>query len=149
MSEAATLQGVAPIAPAQPLVCRLCRKQLTHRGNAVPHMAEVELENVSPVPVEIAYQMTVLQCLNLVVTKPDGAIVSEGHFGDRFAPTLEPQVLRLEPGGKFTANVHLFATMPDRHLSVGGYEVHAVYEYNGFRAISEPIPVAVHSTANE
>jgi hypothetical protein len=106
-------------------------------------MAEVELENVSTAPLEIAYRMTVLQYLNLVVTRADGRIVSEGHFGDRFAPTLEPHVLRLEPGEKFTANVHLFATVPRDPVPSGTYAVQAVYEYDGFRATSDPVCVSV------
>jgi hypothetical protein len=143
MTEAATLQSLQPVAPAQPLVCRLRRKQAIHRGTSVPYMGEVELENLSPTPVEIAYRMTVLQYLNLVVTSSDGTVVSEGYFGDRFAPTLEPQVLRLEPGGQFAANVHLFATMPHSSIPPGSYVVQAVYEYDGFRAISDPLLVPV------
>jgi hypothetical protein len=143
MSEAATMRSLQPVAPAQPLVCRLRRKQVIHRGKPVANMGEVELENLSPTAVEITYWMTTLQYLNLVVTSADGRTVSEGHFGDRFAPTLEPQVLRLEPGDKFTANVHLLATMPDRPIPPGAYEVRAVYEYDVFRATSDPVSVSV------
>jgi hypothetical protein len=106
-------------------------------------MGEVELQNFSANPVEIAYWMTALQYLHLVVTRSDGAVVSEGHFGDRFAPTLEPLVLRLEPGDKFTANVPLFATVPQTPVPPGTYTIQAVYEYNGFRAVSDPLLVTV------
>jgi hypothetical protein len=106
-------------------------------------MGEVELENLSAAPLEIAYRMTALQYLNLVVTGPDGKIVSEGHFGDRFAPTLEPVVLRLAPGERFTANVSLFATVPNHPLSPGTYTIQAVYEYNGSRSVSVPLQVTV------
>jgi hypothetical protein len=104
-------------------------------------MGEVELENVSTFPLEIAYRMTVLQYLNLVVTKADGGVVSEGHFGDRFAPTLAPQVLRLDPGEKLTAPVHLFAMVRCHPMPPGTYLVQAVYEYDGFRTVSEPVVV--------
>ena len=55
-------------------------------------------------------------------------------------------MLRLEPGEKFTAIVHLFATMPATPVPPGTYEVQAVYEYNGFRAVSAPITVTVQET---
>jgi hypothetical protein len=100
------------------------------------------LENVSDTALEIAYQITALQYLNLVVTRVNGAVVSEGHFADRFAPTRDPLVLRLEPGDKFTAEVPLFATVPGDRLLPGAYVVQAVYEYNGFRAVSELLRVS-------
>jgi hypothetical protein len=89
--------------------------------------------------------MTELQYLNLVVTNADGKVVSQGHFGDRFAPTCDPLVLRLEPGEKFTANVHLFATMAVHPVPPGRYLVEAVYEYNGCRAVSNPVEVSVQA----
>ncbi len=72
-----------------------------------------------------------------------GKPVSEGHFGDRFAPTLEPQTLRLEPGDKFTTHIHLFATVPYEPLPPGTYIVQAVYEYGNIRAVSDPVRVTV------
>jgi hypothetical protein len=104
-------------------------------------MGEVELENQSPIPFEISYRMTALQYLNLVVTNAGGSVVSEGHFGDRFAPTLEPQLLRLGPGEKFTANVHLLATVRCDPIPPGTYFVQAMYEYNGLRAVSDRVHV--------
>ncbi len=106
-------------------------------------MAEVELENVSESPLEILYWMTELHHLNLVVTDATGTVVSRGHFGDRFAPTCEPSILRLGPGEKFAANVHFFATMPIYPPPPGTYSVTAVYEYEGLRAVSEPVQVTV------
>ena len=143
MSEATTFPGLQRQAPSQPLACRLRPKTVIGRRGPIPNMAEVELENVSTAPLEIAHRMTVLQYLNLVVTRVDGGVVSEGHFGDRFAPTLEPLVLRLEPGEKFTANVHLFATMRCDPVPPGTYMVQAVYDYDGFRAVSGLVQVTV------
>jgi hypothetical protein len=143
MSEAMTVTGSQRQAPSQPLACRLRPKSVVGRRGPVPHMAEVELENLSGAPLEIAYRMTVLQYLNLVVTGADGRVVSEGHFGDRFAPTLEPLVLRLESGQKFTANVHLFATVRCDQLPPGTYAVQAIYGYDGFRAVSDSVLVTV------
>ncbi len=143
MSEATTVRGVQPLAPSQPLACRLRRKEVIGQRGPVPNMAEVELENLSAAPLEIAYRMTVLQYLHLEVSGPDGGVVSEGHFGDRFAPTLEPLVLRLEPGDKLTASVHLFATVPHFPPPPGTYTIRAVYEYNGLRAVSDPVQVTV------
>jgi hypothetical protein len=143
MSEATTLKDLAPVAPAQPLACRLRRKLVTGRWGPVANMGEVELESLSAGPVEITYWMTALQYLNLVVTRSDGAVVSEGHFGDRFAPTLEPLVLHLEPGDKFTATIPLLATVPQTPVPPGTYIIQAVYEYNGFRAVSDPLTVTI------
>jgi hypothetical protein len=143
MSEATTLRGRQPDAPAQSLACRLRRKEVIGRQGLVPNMGEVELENLSAGLLEIPYWMTALQHLNLVVTDSGGKVVSEGHFGDRFAPTREPQVLRLAPGEKYTANVHLFATAPHALTCPGTYAVRAVYETDGFRAASDPVEVTV------
>jgi hypothetical protein len=143
MSEATTLRALPPVAPSQPLACRLRRKEAVGRPGPPAHGGEVELENLAATPLEIAYRMTVLQYLNLVVTNSEGRVVSEGHFGDRFAPTREPRVLRLQPGEKFKADVHLFATVRCDRVPPGTYLVRAVYEYNGFRALSERVPVTV------
>jgi hypothetical protein len=118
-------------------------KPVIGRRGPIPHMAEVELENISTQPVNIAYRMTVLQYLNLVVSRADGMVISEGHFGDRFAPTLEEQVLQLQPGETFTAQVPLFATVAGEAIPSGKYAVQAVYEYQGWRAISDPVEVIV------
>jgi hypothetical protein len=143
MSETTTLRGRQPEAPWQPLHCRLRPKEMNGRRGSVCHIGEVEVETVSAAALEIAYRMTVLPYLNLVVTDATGRVVSEGHFVDRFAPTLEPQRLRLEPGEKFTANAHLLATVPADSFPPGTYSVRAVYEYHGFRAASEPVLVTV------
>jgi hypothetical protein len=143
MSEATIRKASAPSAPPQPLACRLRHKEIFGRHGQVAYMGEVELENMTSNPLEISYRMTALQYLNLVVTDSQGNILSEGHFGDRFAPTLEPQVLRLGPGEKFTTNVHLFATVPCDPIPPGTYRIQAMYEYNGFRAVSDPVEVTV------
>jgi hypothetical protein len=143
MSDTTTLPPFQPQAPPQLFVCRLRRKSVTGRQGPVANKGEVELENVSAAPLELAYRMTVLQYLNLIVTNADGVVVSQGHFGDRFAPTLEPLVLRLAPGEKFTTDVHLFATVPCDPIPPGRYLVQAVYEYHGHRSVSEPLQVTV------
>jgi hypothetical protein len=130
-------------APPQPLVCRLRHTSGSDRNGAAACLAEIELQNVSAVPLEIAYRMTVLQYLNLIVTRADGQVISQGHFGDRFAPTFEPRRLRLEPGATFTATVHLFATVTCDRPPPGRYTIQAVYEYDGFRAVSNPVQLAV------
>jgi hypothetical protein len=116
---------------------------LIGRHGVVPYTAEIELENLSNTPLEIEHRMTGLQYLNLVVCDSRGKKVSQGHFGDRFAPAAEKAVLRLVPGEKFTASVHLFATMPDGPIPPGTYVVQAIYEYNGIEAVSEPVEVTV------
>ncbi len=80
-----------------------------------------------------------------MVTGPNGTAVSEGHYGDSFSPIDEVQLLRLNPGDKFTGPVSLLGTVPPAKRVPGGYEVRAVYEYRGLRATSEPYSVAIHS----
>jgi hypothetical protein len=144
MGKAITEPGVRPeVQAAQPLACRLRRKEMTGRRGPIPNAGEVELENRSSEPFEIKYTMTPLQFLNLVVNGPDGAVVSEGHYGDHFSPTLEPLVLRLLPGETFTAPVSLLATVPRERRRPGSYLVQAIYQYNGLHAVSEPVEVTI------
>jgi hypothetical protein len=106
-------------------------------------MGEVELENRSAVPLEIEYTMTPLQFFDMVVTGPNGAVVSEGHFSDRFSPTAEPTKLRLQAGEKFTSTVALLAMVPRAKRRPGVYTIQAVYEYASLRALAEPLQVTV------
>jgi hypothetical protein len=146
MVQTSALLAKSLSAHPSPLACRLKKKVAIRRGVPVPFYADVELENVSEAPLEIAYQMTVLHHLNLIVHDAGGHVLSEGHYGDRFAPTEKPSFLRFAPGEKFSAEVHLFATMPRRPIAPATYFVHALYEYNGFRAESEPVEVTVEKS---
>jgi hypothetical protein len=51
--------------------------------------------------------------------------------------------LRLKPGEKVTAAVHLFATVPLDPVPPGTYTVRAVYEYDRLRAVSDPLTLTV------
>jgi hypothetical protein len=55
MSEATTVRGWRPEAPPQPLACRLRRKEMSGQRRPVANRGEVELENRSAAPLEIAY----------------------------------------------------------------------------------------------
>ena len=141
MSQATTasLQTTAPDRAV--LALRLRPKEVIGRQGPVPNMGEVELENCSDAPLEIEYTMTPLQFLELEVIGPSGALVSEGHFADRFSPTRDPAVLRLMPGEKFIANVSLLATVPHDKRSPGRYTVQAFYCFQGRRVTAEPVTV--------
>src|ERR1017187_893812 len=141
MSNTLKRRNVSPPLQTQPFACCLRRKEVMGRNGLRPYMAEIELENLSDAPLEIEYRLTALQYLNLLVYDSTETVVSQYHFADRFSPTFEPNFLRLAPGEKFTANVHLFATAPDSMKVPGTYSVQAIYEYNGFRAVSEPVEV--------
>jgi hypothetical protein len=104
-------------------------------------MGEVILENQSRAPLQIEFTMTPLQFLDLTVTGPDGAIVSEGHFSDRFSPARDPAVLWLMPGEKFTSPVALLATVPREKRRPGVYTVQASYRLHGERILAEPVQV--------
>jgi hypothetical protein len=123
------------------LALRLRPKEVIGRQGPVPNMGEVELENCSDAPLEIEYTMTPLQFLEIEVIGPSGAVMSEGHFADRFSPTRDPAVLRLMPGEKFTANVSLLATVPHDKRSPGRYTVQASYCFQGRRVTAEPVTV--------
>jgi hypothetical protein len=102
---------------------------------------EVELENCSDSPLEIEYTMTPLQFLELEVIGPSGAIVSEGHFSDRFSPMRDSAVLRLLPGEKFTAEVSLLATVPRGQRPPGRYTVRASFCFQESKVMAEPLTV--------
>jgi len=121
-----------------PLACRLRPKEVTGRRGPIAHMAEVELENCSDAPLDIEYTMTPLQFFELEVIGPDGAIVSEGRFSDRFSPTRDTAVLRLRPGDKLTANVSLLATVPRDKRPPGRYTVQGSFCLKDSRVMAEP-----------
>src|SRR5262245_12841826 len=101
MMNTKTLESSRSQTKAQPLICRLRHAKHNTREDPVPHMAEMELENISEAPLEISYRMAVLQYLQLVVRDAKGSVISEGHYGDRFSPFEKDQVLRLGPGEKY------------------------------------------------
>ena len=143
MPDTTLLQNTPTPVRNQAFACRLLRKDIVIRGKVVPLMAEIELENLSNSELEIRYQMAVLQYLNLIITDVYGNIVSEGHFGDRFSPFADARSLRLAPGEKYRENVHLLATRPRGPIQPATYYVTAIYEYDGFRAVSETVEVTV------
>jgi hypothetical protein len=144
MADPITVPGAAQEAqtPVQ-LVCRLRRKEIVGARGPLMGWGELELENLSRDVVEIRYDMSPLQYLELVVTGPSGDVVSQGYFGNRFSPFGEERVLRLRPGETFTGEVPLLGTVPREKRPPGTYQVQAVYEYNGVRAASEPLPVTI------
>jgi hypothetical protein len=142
MNDPTAVTGRRPASQAG-LVCRLRPKAATGVRGPLRGVGELELENVSASPVEIAYQMSPLQFLDLIVTGPSGAVVSERHFADHLSPTAEERVLRLGPGEKYRGDVPLLVTVPREKRSPGVYRVQAVYEYQRIRALSDPVEVTV------
>ncbi len=144
MTKAAMTASVEPKAPIEmPLACKLRTREVMGRDGPIPNMGEVELENCSDIPIEIEYTMTPLQFLELEVLEPSGKVISEGHFSDRFSPRLEPAVLRLKPGEKFTANVSLLATLPLEKRAAGRYTIQASYRFQGKKVMAEPVMLEV------
>lgn len=135
---------IAPRAAAHHLglACRL-RRRLT--GKAVsPTSGEVELENTSSEVLEVKVQSTFLEHLDLVVTDSAGRIVSDSCYGDLFlSPLPEPYFFHLKPGEKFTANVSLLGNVSREQHVPGAYRVQAIFEYNGLRAVSEPLDLRI------
>lgn len=124
-----------------PLICRLRAVQAIGRQGPIPHLGEVELENCSAAPLRIEYTMTPLQFLELEVVGPEGHVVSEGHFSDRFSPTREAAVLHLQPGEKFRSTVPLLATLPVGKRRPGRYVVQGAYCYLDQRVRAAPVTV--------
>jgi hypothetical protein len=123
------------------LACRL-RHRIGRRGSS-PTAGEVEIENVLSGVVEIEVSTHPLQHLNLVITDVAGRPVPAPPYGHLFSPREQPYVFRLGPGEKYTHNVSLLGTIAEDQQSPGTYTVRAVYEYNGIRAVSEPVQVTV------
>lgn len=142
MAETTTVENLATMARRQhPLACRLGPTTAVGRQGPIPYMGEMELENCSDEPLEIEYTMTPLQYFELEIVGPAGIKVSEGHFSDRFSPALEPHVLRLMPGEKFSSNVSLLATLPRERRFPGRYTIHGSYCFQGRRVLAEPVTV--------
>jgi hypothetical protein len=132
-----TAEAPAPRETRAALACRL-RHRAGRRGPS-PAAGEVELENVSGEPVEIEVTMHPLQHLDLVVRDASGVAVPAAPYGHLFSPREVPYTLRLAPGEKYVHNVSLLGTLPEGEPPPGRYQVHAVYEYRGLRAVSEPL----------
>jgi hypothetical protein len=102
-------------------------------------VGEVEIENLSPDVITIEVTMHPLQYLNLVITDTAGNRVPAPAYGHLFSPRETPYLWRLAPGEKFTHNVALLGNIPAEKQLPGTYTVHAVYEYNGLKAVSEAL----------
>jgi hypothetical protein len=124
-------------ATSSPLVCKI-RKRKSSRGSSAT-AGEVELENVSRKTLEFEVSMTLFQYLDLVVLDANGAVVSDGHYGDIFSPLAESYVFSLKPGQKYTHTVSLVGKATG--LKAGDYIVQAVFEYRDLKAVSEPLAV--------
>jgi hypothetical protein len=105
----------------------------------------VEIENVSSEPIEIEVTMHPLQYLNLVITDETGARVPAPPYGHLFSPRETPYIFRLVPGEKYTHNVSLLGLVSQEQHLPGTYTVRAVYEYNGLRAVSDPLRVELRA----
>jgi hypothetical protein len=103
----------------------------------------VEIENVSSNVIVIEVTMHPLQYLNVVIANAAGDLIPAAPYGHIFSPRETPSLFRLAPGEKYTHNVCLLGTIPAEQQLPGTYTVHAVYEYNGLRAVSEPMQVQV------
>jgi hypothetical protein len=122
------------------LVCRL--RHRVGRWGPTPTAGEVELHNATGETVEIHFDRHPLQYFDLVVLDSGGATVSARPYGDIFSPLGKISTLRLPPGEKYTHNVSLLGNLPEEQRRPGDYSVRGVFDYNGMRAVSEP--VAVH-----
>ena len=119
------------------IACRLRRRPLGNSSTA----GEVEIENLSSVLIEIEVTMHPLQYLNLVIADATGAVVPARPYPHVFSPREKPYIFRLAPGDKYTHNVCLLGTIPEEQQLPGRYTVRAAYEYNGLKAVSEPLQV--------
>jgi hypothetical protein len=135
-----------PVAQAV-LVCRLRHRQ-SSRGYS-PTAGEIEIENRSADAIEIENDRHPLQYLDIVVADGNGVVVNtQWHYGDIFSPRGNVCTLRLGPGEKYTHVVSLMGTIPAEERVPGTYTVHAVYEYNGLKAVSEPLRVELPAKAS-
>jgi hypothetical protein len=98
---------------------------------------------VSGEPVEIEVDMHPLQYLTLAVTDTRGSPVPAPAYGNIFSPREQPYTFRLASGEKYTHSVSLLGLLPEEKRQPGTYVVRAIYEYNGLRAVSEPLTVVL------
>ena len=127
------------------IACRL-RHKVGGRWKPSPTAGEVEIENVSADVIEIEWMMHPLQYLNLEITDVAGNLIPAPHYGRIFSPySTSPRIFRLMPGEKYTHNVGLLGNVPEEQRLPGTYTVRAVYEYNGLKAVSEPLQVHIPS----
>jgi hypothetical protein len=110
-------------------------------------VGEVEIENISPDVIEIEVTMHPLQYLDLVITDAAGDLVPAPPYGNKFSPRETPYLFRLAPGEKYVHNVSLLGNIPEDKLLSGTYTVRATYEWNGLRAVSEPLQVQLPAKA--
>jgi len=126
------------------LLCRLrTRTPQEGRRSPPPFAGEIELENVSSQFLEIPIDLHPLQYLDLIVTGPDGSLVSGFVYGNLFSPLAESVTLRLLPGEKYVAPIALLGNVPPDKQLPGCYTVKAVYECGELRAESEPFVLCV------
>jgi hypothetical protein len=123
------------------LACRL-RLRVGRHGSS-PSAGEVEIENVSPDVIEIEVTIHPLQYLEVVISDAAGDLVPAAPYGHLFSPREAPYLLRLAPGEKYTHPVSLLGTVLQEKLLPGPYTVRAVYEYDGLKAVSDPLAVDV------
>jgi hypothetical protein len=135
-----TAKTTAPKETRAAIACRL-RHQAGGRRGPSPTAGEVEIENISPEVIEIEVTMHPLQYLDMEITDAAGNLIPAAPYGHIFSPCGTPYTFRLAPGEKYTHNVSLFGTLPQEKRLPGTYTVRAVYEYNGLKAVSEPLQV--------
>jgi hypothetical protein len=123
------------------LVCRIRQKVPGERRRAAA--GEVELENTSTTVLDIEYDMSPLQYLDLVVSDAAGRVVSKGHYGDCFSPMAQAVRRQMKPGEKLIGDVSLLGNVPPEARVPGEYVVQAIFEYGAVRAVSDPIRIAV------
>jgi hypothetical protein len=143
MIQASTIGRSTAAPEPSALSCELRLLDRVNRAGRQKYLGELILTNRTTSTIQVPYRMTALQHLALLVTDSSGRVLSEGHFGDRFAPTLEPGDLRLAPGESFVAVVPLFATVRSEQRLPGTYTITAIYECGSLRAASDPLTVAV------
>src|ERR1051325_2556608 len=105
--------------------------------------AEVQLENVSDEPIEMAYQLDPLQHFIFIVTAENGEVIAETEFRDCFSPREKPALLRIEPHGRFRTEVQLLSVFPHDRRFPGHYSIVAVFAYGKIRVSSQPVQVSL------
>lgn len=129
---------------ASPIECRLRHAPYAEGHPYHPRPAltrgEVELVNTSAGAVVIEYDRHPLQHIDLLVTDAAGRVRSAGYYGGIFSAFGGVEELRLNPGEAYRTTVGLLATVP-RPCEAGRYIIRAVFEYDGWRAVSGPVEI--------
>src|SRR5947207_977484 len=103
------------------LVCRINRVPNAEPAFEDGYSAEVELVNVSALPIVIAWKHHRMELFTFVVKNHRGEILAETYLGDRFPFRETPVRFSLAPDSSLTTPFHFRGVIPKELQQPGKY----------------------------